>query len=131
MVKGTVHEPFLEYGAWQEIDLSLLCCAGAVAIHTDAPDIPRHSYHAVLINDGFAAKRPEQPRTKCNHQPPGTILYLDAHEPHHLVRTRQTMLVDYGGWVSLVFNTDEPIDITEVMSRFDRIRQINPPSLNL
>lgn len=127
--KGNGHgvwEPFLHDRAWVDAGLSLLVTTGTVFRHSDSDELPRWSYHAVLINDGYIARNTGLKRNWAL-QRPGCIVELDIYETHALeIDTRLGHSPQcYPGWASLCFNVHERISDANILhDRFSKSRTL-------
>lgn len=118
--ENSISEPYLR----QSDRVSLLITSGRIHIHEDAEDLPPFSYHLIVANDGYIAKGPKQPYKDYRMQLPGSVVILNIHEPHHVVRDvrmcRQVENHPYPVWASLCFNTSDPdMPYQEITSRFN------------
>lgn len=115
--QGGVYQPFLRQ--WREYGISLMLCSGKVPAHEDANELPPFCYHAVLLNDAFLAKGPDQRPAEVPPQSKGRIFELNIHKTHHLVRDQRIIRLagddhdGYPGWASLCFNREHPISFSE------------------
>ncbi len=128
-----VHEPMLRDPLFVKHGLQVMGVKSAVGVHHDSYELPRWSYHYILLNAGFIVKHPEQEVSLMSTQPAGTIVRVDIHEPHTLVHdyrspnwTRDELAMDgvwaaeERGWASLHFGSEEMLSIEEAEFEFKR-----------
>ncbi len=128
-LENSVSEPFLR--TWRPFGISMLCTSGAIKKHTDSEELPPYCWHAILLNDGYIAKGPDQKAKRLRQQVPGTVICLNIHEEHHLIRDARVRVIkdDYPTWGTLTFNTHERMDPHQVILELQRRVALIPEKL--
>lgn len=122
-IRGGVYEPFLHHPLWVEAGLSLLACSGDVEEHCDSENLPRYTYFAVIVNDGWIARQSWVAIEDLPVQHAGSFFRLDVHDEHELstdLRVVPTNLEpdDVPGFAVLLFGSDERLNEEAVEERF-------------